>query len=254
MHMRRLSPSQQGKATYDHGKIILQKPIGFPGEGSVVDRLGPLFYWSWGRTEQPSLIAAHPHQGFEIVSYIVEGQGFHRDSLGSEITLHKGDAQVMQCGSGLTHEEGSKGTLEMFQIWLEPSLRQALQRPPTYATYSHKDFPMETYEGTTVKTLIGEHSPMHLVTDAKMIDVHCTVNHAFTYTLAPHRTCAVLVYRGEGIVRGTLEPLPFVYKDFLIIDTPHATTMAFETCSAEMRLFCIDVPTAVDYPLHPKTR
>ena len=41
-------PTLQAVGAFDGGKITEQKPIGFSGEGSVVKRLGPLFYWAWG--------------------------------------------------------------------------------------------------------------------------------------------------------------------------------------------------------------
>lgn len=71
-------PEDQSKGSLDGGRITEQKPIGFSGEGSAVTRVGPLFYWSWFRSPVEGYIAPHPHQGFEIVTYMIQGRAFIR--------------------------------------------------------------------------------------------------------------------------------------------------------------------------------
>ena len=62
--------------------------------------------------DAPNVIATqgfsmHPHRGFDILTYILDGSdGFrHRDSLGGEKTYRGGSAQWMRCGAGAQHEE-----------------------------------------------------------------------------------------------------------------------------------------------------
>ena len=71
------------------------------------------------------------------LSYILAGEANHQDSLGNEIAVSEGGAQLMQTGSGKYHAEGTKGSMEMFQIWLEPNLREAVKRDPKYVAYSN---------------------------------------------------------------------------------------------------------------------
>ena len=49
----------------------------------------------------------HPHRGFDILTYVLDGSdGFrHRDSLGGSKTYRGGSAQWMRCGAGAQHEE-----------------------------------------------------------------------------------------------------------------------------------------------------
>ncbi|WP_325176772.1 hypothetical protein [Paenibacillus alkalitolerans] len=47
MEIKIIKPQDQAKGEFDGGKITEQKPIGFSGEGSLINRLGPLFYWAW---------------------------------------------------------------------------------------------------------------------------------------------------------------------------------------------------------------
>ena len=45
----------------------------------------------------------HPHKDMEIISYIVEGEITHKDSMGNERTLHRGEVQYMSAGTGVYH-------------------------------------------------------------------------------------------------------------------------------------------------------
>jgi len=56
MSIRIFTKEQQASGEFDKGKLVEQKPIGFPGEGSAVDRVGTLFYWAWfqAKEEAPS--------------------------------------------------------------------------------------------------------------------------------------------------------------------------------------------------------
>ena len=55
----------------------------------------------------------HPHRGIETVTYILDGDVRHRDSLGNAGVIGKGDVQWMTSGSGIIHEEMPEGTRGM---------------------------------------------------------------------------------------------------------------------------------------------
>ena len=65
----------------------------------------------------------HSHSNMEIVTYIVEGQLEHRDSLGSGSIIEAGEIQCMSAGSGISHSEYNPSATEpvhLLQIWIEP--------------------------------------------------------------------------------------------------------------------------------------
>lgn len=65
---------------------------------------------------------AHPHRDMEIVSYIVQGELTHRDSMGNERTLGRGDMQYMSAGTGVLHSEYNQGEtpVRFLQVWILP--------------------------------------------------------------------------------------------------------------------------------------
>lgn len=72
-----------------------------------------------------SRLSPHPHSGFEPVTFLFEGEIYHRDSLGNEGLLNKGDVQWMTSGSGIVHSEGPSenftkngGAMELIQLWV----------------------------------------------------------------------------------------------------------------------------------------
>lgn len=252
MEITIIKPKDQAFGQFDGGKIIEQKPIGFSGEGSIINRLGPLFYWAWAKTEGEGGIGFHPHQGFEILSYYIKGRGRHEDTLGTVSEIKAGGVQFMQTGSGVEHAETVLEPSEGFQIWFEPHLSQAIKRKPTYAKYVHEDFPITKENGVTVKTILGENSPINLVTDAKMYDVEIENGAVYMYTLSTNRTLAALAIRGNG---GGIDKLDtFENKNFIIVQSENDENFTIQTKGEELRILFIEIPTKVDYPLYRKPR
>lgn len=64
----------------------------------------------------------HPHQNMEIVSYVVEGELTHEDSMGNAHTLKRGEVQYMSAGTGVYHSELNQAnyTSRFIQIWIMP--------------------------------------------------------------------------------------------------------------------------------------
>lgn len=259
MHTQVFSADQQGVGAFDGGKFIEQRAISFPREKTAVDRVGPLFYWAWGKSTDVSEIGMHPHKAFEIVTYVIEGLVEHRDSLGSLETVTDGGAQVIQAGSGVSHAEAFRTVgSEAMQIWFEPHLSQSVKKPATYNQYQHEQFSVVKHDGVTVKNVIGGDAPVHLDTDANMFDWSLEPGASFTYSLDPKRQLAFLVIRGQGSSEAAADgngPQPLSHKDFVVVQNDkHAVETLLLKADSEqgLRIIAIEVPEDPGYALYHK--
>ena len=247
-------PESQGVGQFDGGRITEIKPIGFPHEGPAPKNLGPLFYWAWASAKGYGKIALHPHQGFEIMSYALEGEIGHYDTLGNRSRVQAGGAQVIQAGSGISHEEETVGEVsDFFQIWFEPDLRKTLQCDPTYNEYKNEDFPIERQDGVTLKTIIGKDSPVTLDSEVIMKDVSIEKDRQFQYTLGHEKTLAVVVISGKGILFDIQTGAKHYIgrQDFALIHAKQRGDISIQAgTDSLLRTAIIEVPAHVDYPLY----
>jgi redox-sensitive bicupin YhaK (pirin superfamily) len=140
---RRTAGTLPGIATPEGDGITVYRPFPTPGTREIdpfllLDRLGPLTVTPGGSTG----FAPHPHAGFEVVSYVLQGGLEHRDSAGHVGRLGVGDVQWMTTGSGIVHSEmpgerlrSEGGTLEAIQLWINLPARDK-QLPPRYGDVS----------------------------------------------------------------------------------------------------------------------
>ncbi len=68
----------------------------------------------------------HPHADMEIISYVVEGELTHGDSMGNKSTITRGHVQYMSAGTGVYHSEHNLGenVLRFLQIWILPDRKR----------------------------------------------------------------------------------------------------------------------------------
>ena len=65
----------------------------------------------------------HPHSNMEIISYVVDGEITHKDSIGNSETLKRGEVQYLSAGDGIYHSEHNlhkTKDLRLLQIWIVP--------------------------------------------------------------------------------------------------------------------------------------
>ena len=76
----------------------------------------------------------HPHKDMEIISYVIDGELTHGDSMGNKSTLQRGHVQYMSAGTGVLHSEHNLGekTARLLQIWILPDKKGHI---PNYGEY-----------------------------------------------------------------------------------------------------------------------
>ncbi|MBP1933083.1 pirin family protein [Ammoniphilus resinae] len=255
MSIRIFTKDQQASGQFDEGKLKEQKPIGFPGEGSAVDRVGTLFYWAWFQAEEDAHLPLHPHRGFEIISYLLKGTVHHQDTLGNERTIHTGGLQVMQTGSGVQHSERYEKGTSGFQIWFEPYMGEANYATPTYVDYENHELPTESEDGISIKTILGDHSPIHLVADTKMWDVQIPGGSTFDCVIPTGYSIAGLVVEGQSKWTFENETKLVDSEFFVVCDADELRTLKVESVSKEgTRAILIQVPSVLPYPSYKQVR
>ena len=154
--------NQQSFGEFNRGEIIENKPIGFPHESGGSKAYSNIFYWAFAEGKKDSTIGLHPHKGFEIMTYVIKGSIKHYDTLIKKwITLNKGDVQIIQSGSGISHSEYLEKNSSIFQIWFDPNLEKSLYQKPSYKDYQSTDFEINNKK----KIIIGENSPIKIFSE-----------------------------------------------------------------------------------------
>jgi quercetin 2,3-dioxygenase len=123
------------------------------GPWCFLDHFGPA-----SLDEASMEIGPHPHTGLATVTWVVEGEVVHRDSLGSEQLVRPGQLNLMSAGRGVAHAEespaGARGSLHGAQLWVAQPERTRTGVP---AFEHHAELPVaELGDGTVATVLVGE--------------------------------------------------------------------------------------------------
>ena len=85
---------------------------------------------------QPIRIHPHPHRGFSPYTFMIQGEGFHRDNTGNDETVTAGGVQWMFAGKGILHSEGPTqkmidegGVQEFIQLWINAPKDRKYDQP-----------------------------------------------------------------------------------------------------------------------------
>ena len=140
----------------------------------------------------------HGHRDMEIVSYVLEGELAHKDSLGTGAVIRPGEVQRMSAGRGVMHSEynhAPERTTHFLQIWIEPAERGIVPG------YEQKAFAAADKRGRLrlVASRDGRDGSVTLHADAALYAGLFDGDEAATLALAPGRRAYV------HLVRGTLE-------------------------------------------------
>ena len=159
-----LSKQMQTNVSAMGGVLVANKPV---TGGRLADgrTSSALFYWSHSHFTENFEFGLHDHQGFEIITVILEGSNSHYDTATRRwADLVAGDVQIIQSGSGVSHNERVAKGARAFQIWFDPDFYSALKRPATYVDHTSKEFPREVHDGYTVIPIAGPGGPVNAST------------------------------------------------------------------------------------------
>jgi len=150
----------------------------------------------------------HPHRGIETITYVLEGDVEHGDSMGNRGDITAGDVQWMTAGSGIVHQEmprgNARGRMGGFQLWANlPASHKMMD--PRYRDVKRSEIPEVSMEGgAKVKIVCGRvngvQGPVRdVVTDPEYLDVSVPKGAQFTHAVKKGHT--VFAYVVEGSAR-----------------------------------------------------
>jgi hypothetical protein len=143
----------------------------------------------------------HGHRDMEILSYVLEGELAHQDSMGNGSVIRPGDVQRMSAGSGVRHSEynhARDATTHFLQIWIEPNVDGIAPG------YEERHFSTEEKRGRLrlVASPDGAQGSVRVHQDARMYVALIDADEAVEQVLDPARHTYVHVARGEVEVNG----------------------------------------------------
>ena len=218
MTVRTVLSSHRAVDTSDGAGVKLKRALGqHPGA-----RLDPFLMLDFFSSDDPNDyiegFPAHPHRGFETVTYIVDGHMLHEDHLGNRGDLKAGGVQWMTAGRGIIHSEmpqQTAGLLRGFQLWINLPAKEKM-KPAGYRDIPAEEIPVITAPGARVKLVAGvitlngttTTGPINgLSTEPLYADVALDAGASLTLPVKSGLNAFLYVFEGAVMAAGTQVPM-----------------------------------------------
>jgi redox-sensitive bicupin YhaK (pirin superfamily) len=207
MIVRRIAKIFKSRPTVEGAGVHLKRAFGY----SQVPQFDPFLMLDDFHTDNPQKYLPgfpwHPHRGIETITYVLEGNVEHGDSMGNTGMISAGDVQWMTAGGGIIHQEMPKesptGTMWGFQFWANlPASHKMIA--PCYQEIKAGDIPeVALVNEVKVKVVAGEvggvKGPVrNIIIEPEMLDIIVPPGTMFTHTVPVGHTAFVYVLDGEG--------------------------------------------------------
>jgi redox-sensitive bicupin YhaK (pirin superfamily) len=209
MSSRTLQRVIESIATSDGAGVKLRRSLG----QSQTTRLDPFLMLDEFSSDNPGdYIAgfpAHPHRGFETVTYMLDGHMRHEDHLGNVGELMSGGVQWMTAGRGIVHSEmpqQEQGRMRGFQLWINLPAKEKM-KAAGYLDIQARDIPSVVLSGGgRVKAIAGTvetdgqsvAGPIQgLSTDPLYFDVELPAGARFSHPVKSGHNAFVYAYEGS---------------------------------------------------------
>ena len=164
---------------------------------------GPLRVINEDRVEAGAGFGTHGHRDMEIISYVLDGELAHKDSMGNGSVIRPGDVQLMSAGTGVRHSEfngSQERPVHFLQIWIEPKDRG------NEPGYEEKRFTSEDKRGQLrlIASPDRAQGSVLIHQDARVYAGMFTGTERAQLSLAPQRQAYVHVARGSITVNGAV--------------------------------------------------
>lgn len=177
--------------------------------GNTVEEFDPfLMLDSFDSTNPPDYVRGfpmHPHRGIETITYLVEGEIAHEDSLGNEGMIIPGASQWMTAGSGILHQEMPQATERLLglQLWLNLPAAEKMTEPK-YFDIRPEDVGVAENACATVRVISGSYEgvegarPHHI--QATLLDVNLKEGQSIEIPVKEEETVFIFTLLGDAMV------------------------------------------------------
>lgn len=186
--------------------VRLKRSIGTP----ILDYLDPFLLFDDFTSGNPRDYEAgfplHPHRGIETVTYVLEGEVRHKDTLGNAGSITAGEIQWMTAGRGIMHEEMPQVRPEGivgFQLWVNLPAKLKMMKP-RYQDVRSSEIPEITREnGARIRVITGTVEGMTgpvtgIAADPTYLDVFIPAHTSFSQPIVRGHTAFAHVFAGEA--------------------------------------------------------
>ncbi len=204
LDIRKVEEVVTGRETHDGAGVRLVRVFG----RDDTDRFDPFLMMDAFDNENPDDYIRgfpwHPHRGIETITYLIEGNVEHGDSLGNKGNIRNGDCQWMTAGSGIIHQEMPQppGKMLGVQIWLNlPAAEKMAQ--PAYGDILARDVPIIEDRGCEIRLVAGEHKGVRGAFEGRYVkpvfmDVIVPPKTTWTLDTEPEDTLYTYIFSGSG--------------------------------------------------------
>jgi len=204
---RKIETVWKSQPTIEGAGVHLRRAFGF----YQVPRLDPFLLLDDFKNDDPVRYLPgfpwHPHRGIETITYVLQGEVEHGDSMGHKGVIRSGDVQWMTAGSGIVHQEMPKGDPTGkqwgFQLWANlPRSRKMMD--PRYREVLAATIPeVRLDSGARVRVVCGmiDHTAgpvKDIVTKPEYLDVTVPPQTTFSHAVPAGHTAFAYVFEGKA--------------------------------------------------------
>lgn len=155
--MGKIKLAVRGVPAIDGAGVQLTRVL---GRETVVDFDPFLMMDSFDSTNPEDYISGfprHPHRGIETLTYLIEGEIDHQDTMGNRGKITDGSAQWMTAGSGIEHSEMPQAQERLLglQLWINLPKEEKMTKPKYFDIHA-EDIGSKEVDGAIVRVLSGE--------------------------------------------------------------------------------------------------
>jgi redox-sensitive bicupin YhaK (pirin superfamily) len=162
MSGRKCKSIVRGKHTVDGAGVHLRRVLGL----RTVEDFDPFLMLDGFDSSDPEDYIKgfpwHPHRGIETVTYLLQGEIEHGDSLGNKGFIRDLQCQWMTAGSGIIHQEMPKPSKRMLgsQLWVNLPKKDKMTQP-AYRDIKQQDVSVVQEKNATIRVLSGNYHGYH---------------------------------------------------------------------------------------------